>query len=82
MKVKCFLKILLSLKFSHNFFKNRFTTFDYHHLHCVKSVGLIILLFYIVIFTIMKNEVNELQIYFCPFGYLDMKAVCEIGDGI
>ena len=30
----------------------------------------------------VKNEVNELQLYFCPFGYLDVKAVCEIGDSL
>lgn len=26
------------------------------------------------------NDVRELQLYFCPFGYLDVKAACEIGD--
>lgn len=28
----------------------------------------------------MKNSVSELQSYFCPFGYSDIQAVCEIWD--
>ncbi len=28
----------------------------------------------------MKNEVNELQLHFCPFGYLDIQRACEIWD--
>jgi len=30
----------------------------------------------------VKNEVNALQLYFCPFGFLDVKAICEIGDSL
>lgn len=30
----------------------------------------------------IKNEVKELQTYFSPFGYLDLKAACEIGDQV
>lgn len=30
----------------------------------------------------MNNRVNELQTYFCPFGYSDLKSVCEIGDAV
>lgn len=26
----------------------------------------------------MKNDVHELQFYFCPFGYLDMQAAYQI----
>jgi len=28
----------------------------------------------------MRNTVSELQGYFCPFGYLDVRAICEIGE--
>ena len=28
----------------------------------------------------MKNEVQELQIYFSPFGYLDLQRACQIWD--
>lgn len=28
------------------------------------------------------NTANELATYFCPFGYLDLQAACEIGDAI
>ena len=28
----------------------------------------------------MRNTVSELQGYFCPFGYLDVQAMCELGD--
>jgi len=28
----------------------------------------------------MKNSVSELQSYFCPFGYSDIEAACEIWD--
>ncbi|MGL1955838.1 MAG: hypothetical protein OCD00_00785 [Colwellia sp.] len=28
----------------------------------------------------MRNTVSELQVQFSPFGYLDLQAVCEIGD--
>ena len=30
--------------------------------------------------TTIKNEVQELQLYFSPFGYLDLQRACEIGD--
>lgn len=30
----------------------------------------------------MKNSVSELQSYFCPFGYSDVKAICEIGEEV
>ena len=30
----------------------------------------------------MKNDVKELQRYFCPFEYLDLQAICEIWDCI
>lgn len=30
----------------------------------------------------MRNTVSELQGYFCPFGYLDIRAVCKIGDDL
>jgi hypothetical protein len=28
----------------------------------------------------MRNTVSELQVQFSPFGYLDLQAVCEIGN--
>lgn len=28
----------------------------------------------------MRNTVNELQLHFSPFGYLDLQAACAIGD--
>ncbi len=28
------------------------------------------------------NTADELAWYFCPFGYLDLKAACAIGDGV
>lgn len=30
----------------------------------------------------MRNTVSELQGYFCPFGYLDMQAICKIWDEV
>jgi len=30
----------------------------------------------------IKNEVQELQIHFSPFGYLDLQVACEIGDHV
>lgn len=28
----------------------------------------------------MRNTVSELQGYFCPFGYLDLQAITQLGD--
>ena len=28
------------------------------------------------------NDTQELQLYFCPYGYLDIKAACDIGDSV
>ena len=30
----------------------------------------------------MKNDTHELQMYFCPFGYLDMQAACHIWEAV
>ena len=30
----------------------------------------------------MINEVSEMQCYFCPFGYLDIRQVCAIWDQV
>lgn len=30
--------------------------------------------------TTIKNEEQELQLYFSPFGYLDLQTACKIGD--
>ena len=37
--------------------------------------------FYIFINKTM-NEISELQRYFCPYGYLDLQAICRIGDDL
>jgi hypothetical protein len=41
-------------------------------------MGLFSPFFYYLKFKIMKNDVKDLQGYFCPFGYLDLQAICEI----
>ena len=30
----------------------------------------------------IRNDVQELQIQFSPFGYLDLQKACEIGDHV
>ncbi len=45
-------------------------------------MGLIVLVFYVLTILVMKNEVEELQISCCPFGYFDLKRACEIWDEV
>ncbi len=43
-----------------------------------KSCGLIVPVFYLLNYLVMKNDVRELQRHFSPFGYLDLQRACEI----